>query len=322
MREPPPGGGDAERGSGRSPAGRGGPGRAGAGRTPGRGSGAQRGLLLAAAARSRPCRPPAGLAGEQVLERRTGAGRGGEKGGPGSPDSLSLSTSGRSEPSNLPSGNGGGGSARGSGCSPPQVPPPSQPLQLAHPPSPRRRRRPFRAGRVPFPVRSDPGGAHAASAPPTVLTRRGHFLLVLVLVFAHTRRIRPHRHCADPAGRPAGPAGAEEEGPRRPPGGSAARRLLKAPRFSPPSNVVLICVGAQAVELGAGGGRTGFRAALFLSGVTFKRGGVGILRLPFGSDLATEFSFIRGISESSAVFSPSPKVIHLGLQRAVGDPDN
>lgn len=243
-------------------------------------------------------------------------------GGPGSPEPLSLSPSGRPEPGNLPSRNGDGRSAPGSSCSLPQVPPPSQPLQLAHPPSPRRHRQPFPAQCVPCPARSDPGGrTRPPPRPPTVLTRCSHFLLVLVLVFGRTRRIRPHRHRGDPSGRPAGPAGAEEAQPRRPPGGSAARYLLKAPRLP---RLVMWCLfvsGLWLLSFGQehGGLDLGWP---FLSVFTFKSGGVGIFLLPFGSDRATEFSFIKSISVSSAVFSPSPKVIHWGPQRAVGDPDN
>lgn len=51
-------------------------------------------------------------------------------------------------------------------------------------------------------------------------------------------------------GGPLDPAGAEEERPRRPLGGSTARRLLKAPRLPPSSPLVRVCVEALAVELG------------------------------------------------------------------------
>lgn len=94
---------------------------------------------------------------------------------------------------------------------------------------------------------------------PAVLTRCLHFSFVLVP--ARTRRARPRRRHsrADPAGRPAGPAGAEEARPHRPPGGSAARHLLKAPHLPRlviwclfVSRLRLLSLGAKDAGLGLG----------------------------------------------------------------------
>ena len=173
VRAPPPGGGDAERGSGRAVL----PGGAGRG---GAGARAEGAALSAAFHWLPPCRgppapppptppPPVGLRARKFAS--AGPGWGGEEAGPPSPAPPSR----RSEPSRTPSSGGHRRSAPALGLrAAPKSLLPALPLapDRGGPsrPSPRRRVRPIRDGRVPFPTGSDPGRAHAAARAP----RRPH----------------------------------------------------------------------------------------------------------------------------------------------------
>lgn len=232
-------------------------GRAGAGRAPGRrerrsarhSTGCHRAGGPAPPPPTPP--PPAGLRARKFAS--AGPGRGGEEAGPPSPAPPSR----RSEPSRTPSSGGHRRSAPALGlrAAPKSLLPT---LPLAHDrggpsrPSPRRRVRPIRAERVPFPTRSDPGRAHAAARAP----RRPHPPPPPPLPPCPGPRPGA-RHAAvataaltRPAG-PLDPAGAEEARARRPPGGSTARRLLKAPRLSPRVWFFgACCVKGSAVKIG------------------------------------------------------------------------
>lgn len=206
----------------RSPAGR--EGRAGRGGA-GRGSGAQRGRPLAAAARARPRRLPRGSPARKFASAAAGR-PGGPRGGPAR---RPAATSGRA--TRPPAAATEDRPALGLRAAPrPASPagPPASPLG--------RRRRPFRAGRAPLPARWDPAGRTRppAASPrprssPAAATPRSSWS-------SSSRAPSEPGPAAAPAAaaltRPAGPLDprAEEARPRRPPGGSAARHLLKAPR--------------------------------------------------------------------------------------------
>lgn len=143
---------------------------------------------------------------------------------------------------------------------------------------------------MPFPARSDPGGAHAAAqAPPTRPGPPSSPAAATASSFSSPGAARapaePGPAAAAALTRPAGPldpAGAEEAPQRRPLGGSVARRLLKAPR--PPGLAVLrfVCVGAQAGELRDGGRGTGCRVAI-AKGLLLFKGARGVMLWPFSA---------------------------------------